>query len=73
MSKAYRKGAKVAWNWGIGTGTGKVRESFKEKVTRQIKGEEITRDATEDNPAYLIEQEDGDRVFKKHSGLRKAD
>ena len=68
----YNQGDKVEWNWGDGTGTGTVQESFTEKVTRTIKGTEVTRDADADNPAYLIEQEDGDRVLKSESELSKA-
>lgn len=66
---AYQKGDLVEWQWGQGTATGKVQEIFTSKVTRQIKGSEITRNATEDEPAYLIEQEDGDQVLKSHSEL----
>lgn len=62
----------VEWTWSTGTGTGTVQESFTEKVTRTIKGSEITRDADDDNPAYLIEQDDGDRVLKSESELSKA-
>ena len=72
MSKAYNKGTKVEWDWGNGTGTGKVQESFTEKVTRTIKGNEVTRKASSDCPAYMIEQEDGDRVLKSHSEVTKA-
>lgn len=72
MSDEYSKGTKVEWNWGMGTGTGTVEESFTEKVTRTIAGSEITRNADSDNPAYLIEQHDGDRVLKSHSELRRA-
>lgn len=71
MSK-FRKGAAVQWNWGTGTGSGKVKESFTEKVSRTIKGSEITRDASTENPAYLIETEAGDRVLKSHSELTKV-
>ena len=69
---SYNKGDKVEWNWGNGTGTGTVQESFTEKVTRTIKGNEVTRDADDDNPAYLVEQDDGDRVLKSESELSKA-
>jgi hypothetical protein len=74
MSKAekYRQGAEVEWSWGEGTARGKVAESFTDRVTRQIEGKEITRDADEENPAYLVEQEDGGRALKSHSELRKA-
>ena len=65
-------GDQVEWNWGSGTGTGTVKERFTEKVSRTIDGSEITRDASEDEPAYLVEQEDGDRVLKSASELQKA-
>jgi hypothetical protein len=45
---------------------------FTEHVSRTIKGSEVTRNASDDNPAYLIEQDDDDRVLKSHSELRKA-
>ena len=69
---AYSKGDKVEWEWGSGSATGKVTDVFTEKVTRTLKGSEITRDASEDEPAYLIEQEDGDEVLKSHSEVSKA-
>ncbi|MEM9232888.1 MAG: DUF2945 domain-containing protein [Pseudomonadota bacterium] len=72
MSSNYTSGTKVEWDWGNGTATGEVQESFTEKVTRQIDGTEVTRNADNDNPAYMIRQEDGDRVLKSHSELRKA-
>ena len=68
----YSPGNIVSWMWGSGTATGTIVESFTEKVTRTIKGSEITRDATEDEPAYLIEQDDGDRVLKSASEIHKA-
>ena len=70
---AYSTGDRVTWNWGNGTGEGEITEVFKERVTRTIKGSEITRDADSDNPAYMIEQDDGDRVLKSHTELEKAD
>lgn len=72
MSKAYNKGTKVQWNWGNGTAKGEVKESFTEDVTRIIKGNEVTRKATKNSPAYMIEQKDGDRVLKSHSEVKKA-
>ncbi len=68
----FTKGDTVSWSWGSGTATGTVAEAFTDKVTRTIKGSEITRDASAEDPAYLIEQEDGDRVLKSASELKKS-
>lgn len=68
----FSKGQKVKWQWGPGWGEGKVAERFTDKVTRTIKGKEITRNASQDEPAYLVEQDDGDRVLKSETELREA-
>ncbi|WP_102109090.1 DUF2945 domain-containing protein [Oceaniglobus roseus] len=68
----YSEGTKVQWSWGNGTGTGKVVKKYTQKITKKIKGSEVTRDASDDDPAYLIEQEDGDEVLKSGSELKKA-
>lgn len=67
----FRKGDPVTWNWGSGTAKGTVTEVFTEKVTRRIKGKSITRNASAEEPAYLIRQEDGDRVLKSASELSR--
>lgn len=67
-----KNGDKVTWSWGDGTAKGTISESFTEKVTRTIKGKKITRNASKDEPAYLIEQEDGDRVLKSATEIEKA-
>jgi len=72
MSKSFAVNTRVEWSWGQGTGQGKVREVFRDKVARTIKGADITRNASDDDLAYLIEQDDGDRVLKSHSELQKA-
>ena len=68
----YSEGDKVKWNWGNGTGTGKVVKKYTQKITLKIDGNEVTRDASDDEPAYKIEQEDGDEVLKSGSELKKA-
>lgn len=72
MSDMFRKGQTVSWNWSGGTATGKIKDRYERKVTRKIKGSEITRNGDADNPAYLIEQEDGDEVMKLASELKPA-
>ncbi|MGH9271737.1 MAG: DUF2945 domain-containing protein [Ilumatobacteraceae bacterium] len=69
---SYRKGSKVSWKWGQGTATGKVVERFERKVTRTIKGSRITKNDRADCPAFLIEQDDGDRVLKIASELHQG-
>ena len=68
----YSEGDKVQWNWGNGTGTGKVAKKYTRKITLKINGSEVTRDASEDEPAYRIAQEDGGEVLKSGSELKKA-
>ncbi len=72
MSKDFTHGARVEWNWGSGTGTGKIAKKYTEKVTRTIDGTEVTREASADEPAYYIEQDDGGAVLKSASELSKA-
>ena len=72
MAQKFRVNQYVEWNHGNGTAKGQIKESFKEKVTRTIKGNEVTRNASEDKPAYLVEQEDGDQVLKSESELSDA-
>lgn len=68
----FSKGDKVQWTWGSGTAQGTVAEVFTDRVTRSIRGKEITRNATQDEPAYLVRQEDGDTALKSASELKRA-
>jgi hypothetical protein len=68
-----REGTQVKWRWGPGTAEGKVAERHTSTVTRTIDGSEITRNGTDDNPALVIEQDDGSRVLKLQSELDRAD
>jgi len=67
-----RKGSTVSWKWGSSTAEGKVAEVHQDKVTRTSKGEKITRNGSEDDPAYVIEQEDGTTVLKLRSELQES-
>lgn len=66
-------GETVCWKWGSGTASGEIRERFVSKVTRTIKGSDITRNASEDDPAYLIVQDDSAEVLKGHSEVHRLD
>ncbi|WP_147110073.1 DUF2945 domain-containing protein [Tateyamaria sp. syn59] len=69
---SFSEGTQVEWDWGNGTGTGKVVKVYTKKTTLKIKGSDVARDASEDAPAYKIEQDDGDEVLKSDSEVRKA-
>jgi len=71
-NEKYQKGTKVEWDWGNGTAEGKVAESFEREVERTLKGSKVKRNGSEEDPAYLIRQDDGDEVLKLHSELRKS-
>lgn len=62
----------VEWDWGNGTAKGQIEERFEREVTRTLKGSEITRKGSDEDPAYLIKQEDGDKVLKLGSELKAA-
>ena len=68
----FAKGTEVEWKWGAHKARGRIAQSFVRDVTRTIKGETVKRKASTDEPAYLIEQEDGGRVLKSHSELDRA-
>lgn len=67
-----REGTQVKWNWGNGTGEGKVKTTFTKKVSKTIKGNEVTRNGSENDKALYIEQEDGDMVLKLESEVERA-
>jgi len=69
---AVRKGSPVSWSWGSGTAEGVVAEVHHETVRRTLSGSEITRHGSEDDPALLIEQEDGGQVLKLRSEVERA-
>lgn len=69
--QTIRVGNEVEWKWGRSKAQGKVARKFTSDVERQIKGKTIKRKAGPDEPAFLIRQENGDRVLKSQSELSK--
>lgn len=69
---SIRQGTTVSWNWGPSSARGKVTEVHHEDVSRTTKGTTIKRKGSEDNPAYVIEQEDGTIVLKLQSEVERA-
>lgn len=69
---SFQTGDEVTWSWGDGTASGVIKQIYTDDVTKTIKGTEVTRNASDDDPAYLIEQDDGDRVLKSGSEINAA-
>lgn len=72
MTNNFNIGDAVEWDWGSGTATGKIAERFTGKVTRTLKGNDVTRNADDDEPAFLIKQDDGDEVLKSVTEIRPS-
>ena len=68
-SNSFQSDQYVEWDWGNGKGKGQIKERFEREVTRTLQGSEITKQGSEDNPAYLIKQDDGDEVLKLGSEI----
>lgn len=67
-----KKGEKVHWNWGKYEAEGKTEEKFTDPVNRKIKGTQIKRNASKEDPAWLIKQDDGTEVLKSEKELKKG-
>ena len=62
-------GDTVKWEWGEGGAEGTVTEKHTSPVKLTIRGTEVKRNASEDEPAFEIEQDDGTRVLKSVTEL----
>jgi len=57
-------GMNVKWRWGAHWAHGRIEQVFTEKTTRTIRGTQVTRNASPEEPAYLITQPRGGVVLK---------
>lgn len=71
-STTIRTGTEVSWAWGSARASGTVSEVHHDSVTRTTQGSRITRHGSRDDPAYVIEQEDGTVVLKLRSEVERA-
>lgn len=69
---AIRTGTTVKWKWGPSWAEGRVTEVHRDEVSRKTKGNTVTRHGSDDNPAYVIEQDDGTEVLKLRSEVERA-
>lgn len=62
----------VQWNWGDDPAEGTVRQVHIRKITRNLKGTDVTREGSDAIPALSIEQPNGDGVLTLSSEVRRA-
>jgi len=67
-----RSGTTVRWKWGTSWAEGTVAEVHHDSLSRTTKGHTVTRNGSDDNPAYVIKQEDGTVVLKLSSEVERA-
>ncbi len=66
---AYQVGDKVQWKWLGRLIVGSVEQIFTETVIQEIKGKQIKRKGSQDNPAYLVKSAAGNLALKLQSEL----
>lgn len=64
-----KKGDKVHWNWGKSQAEGKIVEKSEKTIKKKIKGTEVQRKGTKEEPSYVIKQANGNEVVKSESEL----
>ncbi|MCB1341332.1 MAG: DUF2945 domain-containing protein [Pseudooceanicola sp.] len=62
---------RVGRDRGRGTGEGRVAELHDSRTQRAIRGATITRNGTPDNPAVIVQLDDGGTVLKLVSEPRR--
>ncbi|WP_428328874.1 DUF2945 domain-containing protein [Mucilaginibacter sp.] len=67
-----KKGDTVHWKWGKSEAEGKIVKAHDEPVSKTIKGAHVKRNASKSNPAFDIEQANGNKVLKSESELKKG-
>ncbi len=67
-----KKGDKVHWNWGKSKAEGTIKEKSEKTITKKIQGSEVKRKASKEEPAYIIEQQNGNEVIKSESELKEG-
>ena len=67
-----KKNDAVTWKFGKSEAEGKIVEKFEEPVEKKIKSAKVKRNASKEEPAFLIKQENGNKVLKSESELKKG-
>ena len=67
-----KKGDTVTWKWGKSEAEGKIVKQYNEPVNKTIKGNKVKRNASKEEPAFEIEQDNGNKVLKSESEIKKG-
>ena len=69
----FSEGDNVKWKWGSNYAHGTIKSIFTEETTRKIKGNEVTKHGSDDNPALYIEndKDDSGNVLKLASEVER--
>lgn len=67
-----KKGDKVHWNWGKSQAEGTIEQKSDKTITKKIKGTEVKRKASKEEPAYVVKQANGNEVVKSESELTEG-
>ena len=57
-------GDQVGWKWASSIATGRVLEVRHERVEIESKGKQIVRNGSHDDPAVIIQSDNGSKVLK---------
>ncbi len=68
-----KKGETVHWKWGASEAEGKIVKEHDKPVTKTIRGTKVKRNADKEEPAYEIKQDNGSKVLKSESELKKGE
>ncbi len=68
-NKTFKIKAQVYWKWLGRKIQGHIVEVYFEPVTKTIKGKNIKRNGSQDNPAYLVQAESGNIALKLHTEI----
>jgi hypothetical protein len=67
-----KKGDEVTWKWGKSEAEGRIVKKHDEPVSKTIKGAKVKRNASKGEPAYEIEQKNGNKVLKSESEIKAS-
>ena len=67
--KAHKVGKRVRWQWMGGWIDGRVIEVHFNSIVRELKGKQIKRNGSRENPTYGVQSEAGGVALKLHTEL----